>query len=88
MSVEGQDHFLTLAQGHLCIKIKNMFFSETNGPFLTKFCILALRYLEVGICWYDAGHMTKMAAMAIYGKKPFKIFFSGTSCRISTKLGM
>ena len=25
----------------------------------------------------DAGHMTKMAATSIYGKKPFKIF-SGT----------
>ena len=24
--------------------------------------------MEVEIYWYDAGHMTKMAAMPIYGK--------------------
>ena len=27
----------------------------------------------------NSGHMTKMAAMPIYGKNPSKIFFSGTS---------
>ena len=26
-----------------------------------------------------SGHMTKMAAMPIYGKNPSKIFFSGTA---------
>ena len=36
---------------------------------------------------YD-GHMTKLAAMPIYGKNPSKIFFSGTGGPISTKLGM
>ena len=36
----------------------------------------------------DPGHMTKMAAMPIYGKNPSKIFFSGTGGPISTKLGM
>ena len=35
----------------------------------------------------DPGHMTKMAAMPIYGKNPSKIF-SGTGGPISTKLGM
>ena len=33
-------------------------------------------------------HMTKMAAMPIYGKYPSKIFSSGTGGPISTKLGM
>ena len=37
------------------------------------------------ICWNDAGHMTKMAAMPIYGKNPSKIF-SGTGGPISRKL--
>ena len=37
---------------------------------------------------HDAGHMTKMAATAIYGKNPSKIFFSGTDGPISFKLGM
>ena len=36
----------------------------------------------------NSGHMTKMAAMHIYGKNPSKIFFSGTGGPISTKLGM
>ena len=35
---------------------------------------------------YDARHMTKMAAMPIYGKVLKKIFFLGTSGPISTKL--
>ena len=35
------------------------------------------------IYYYDAGHMTKMAAMDIYGKNTSKIFFSGTGGRIS-----
>ena len=34
------------------------------------------------------GHMTKMAAMPIYGKKPSKIFFSGAGGLISRKLGV
>ena len=35
---EGQGHFLTLAQGHLHMKIKNAFLRNT-WPFLTKFCM-------------------------------------------------
>ena len=40
------------------------------------------------VCSRHLGHMTKMAAMPIYGKNPSKIFFSGTGGLISTKLGM
>ena len=36
----------------------------------------------------NPGHMTKMAAMLIYGKNPSKIFFSGNGGPISMKLGM
>ena len=36
----------------------------------------------------NLGHMTKMAAMPIYGKKRSKIFFSRTGGSISTKLSM
>ena len=32
-----------------------------------------------------AGHMTKMAAMPIYGKNTFKIFFTGTTGQILMK---
>ena len=34
----------------------------------------------------NLGHMTKMAAIPIYGKNPSKIFFSRTGGLISTKL--
>ena len=44
--------------------------------------------MEKKIYSYDAGHMTKMAAMPIYGKNYSKIFFSGISRPVSTKLGM
>ena len=37
---------------------------------------------------HDAGHMTKMAITAIYGKNPSKIFFSRTGVLFATKLGM
>ena len=30
----------------------------------------------------SAGHMTKMAAMTIYGKNPLKIYFPGTTGQI------
>ena len=40
------------------------------------------------IYWHDGGHITKMAAMPIYGKYPSKTFFSGIGRLISTKLGM
>ena len=36
-----------------------------------------------GLC-----HMTKMAAMSIYDKKPLKIFFSGTIRPMTLKAGM
>ena len=44
--------------------------------------------MEIKIYKYAAGHMTRMATMLIYGESPSKIFFSGTSEPISTKLGM
>ena len=36
----------------------------------------------------NLGHMTKMAAMPIYGKKPSNIFFFETNRLISMKLGV
>ena len=36
----------------------------------------------------NLGHMTKMAAMPIYGKKPYKIFYSGTGGPITKKFRM
>ena len=58
------------------------YFADMNQIFMKAF-----RYKQMKIWWYDAGDMTKMAAMPIYGKIPLKIF-SGTDRPISTKLGM
>ena len=46
--------------------------------------------LERGTKFYinGLGHITKMAAMPIYGKNHKTIFFSGTGGPISTKIGM
>ena len=40
------------------------------------------------MCINKLVHITKMAAMPIFGKKPSKIFFSKTGGLISKKLGM
>ena len=57
---------------------------QTAWPIKAKF------YVNGGINVYinNLGHMTKMAAMPIYGKNPSKIFFSGAGGLISKKLGM
>ena len=40
------------------------------------------------VCSNGPGHMTKMAAMPIYGKNPLKIFFSRTRRLMTLGLGM
>ena len=69
-------------------KNSNRIFSETTVLIWTKLCMKAFKYKEMKFWWHDAGHMTKMAAMPIYGKNPLKVFFSGTGRPISMKLGM
>ena len=63
-----------------------------GGGGRANVCSRHLGYMPLGqnIIYFDAGHMTKMAIMSIhvYGKKPSKVFFSGTGGPISTKLGM
>ena len=84
--MEGQGHFLALAQGHLHMQFKTCFSNkETTKSFWTKFCMNAFRYKEIKIHENDAVHMTKMAITSIYGKNPSKIFFSQTGGLISTK---
>ena len=64
--------------------ISNIYSSETAWPIKAKF------YVEPGTKVYinDPCHMTKMAAMPIYGKNPSKIFFSRTRSPMILKLGM
>ena len=46
----------------------NMFFSETTGPIKVKFHMELLWDRGTKICSNGPGHMTKMAAVPIYGK--------------------
>ena len=66
-----------------------IFSSETAWPIKAKFYMKHLWEGGTNVYISNPGHMTKMAAMPIYGKNPSKIFFfSGTTGPISTKLGM
>ena len=65
-----------------------IFSSETAWPIKAKFYMKHLWEGGTNVYINNPGHMTKMAAMSIYGKNPSKIFFSGTTGPISTKLGM
>ena len=65
-----------------------IFFCETAWPIKAKFYMKHLWEGGTNVYINNPGHMTKMAAMPIYGKNPSKIFFSGTTGPISTKLGM
>ena len=66
----------------------NIFSSETAWPIKAKFYMEPPWEGRTKVCINGPGHMTKMAAMPIYGKNPSKIFFSRTGGPISTKLGM
>ena len=66
----------------------NIFSSETAWPIKAKFYVEPPWEGGTKVYINGPGHMTKMAAMPIYGKNPSKIFFSRTSGPIFTKLGM
>ena len=63
-------------------------FSETARPIKAKFYVEPRWEGGMKVYINGPGHMTKMAAMPIYGKNPSKIFFFGTGGPIFTKLGM
>ena len=50
----------------------NIFFSETAWPIKAKFYVEPPWVGGTKLCSRHLGHMTKMAATPIYGKKPFK----------------
>ena len=53
-----------------------IFFSETAWPIKAKFYMKHLWEGGTNVFINNPGHMTKMAAMPIYGKNPSKFFFS------------
>ena len=65
----------------------SIFFSETAWPIKAKFYVEPPWEGGTKVYINGPGHMTKMAAMPIYGKNPSKIF-SRTGGPIFTKLGM
>ena len=66
----------------------NFFSSETAWPIKAKFHVGPPCERGTKVYINGPGHMTKMAAMPIYGKTPSKIFFSRAGGPIFTKLGM
>ena len=67
---------------------QNIVFSQTIGPIELKFHVKTPYDKSVKIYTKYFGHMTKMAATPIYGKKPLKIFFSRTRRLVTLRLGM
>ena len=63
-------------------------FSETAWPIEAKFYVEPPWVGGTIFCSRHLCHMTKLAAMSIYGQNPSKIFFSSTGGPIFTKLGM
>ena len=55
----------------MSIKISNIF-SETTGTIQVRFYIEHLYLMGTKVYVIGPGHMTKMASLPIYGKKPFK----------------
>ena len=72
-----------IARRSQCTKI----FSETACPIKTKFYVDPSWVGVMKVCSRHLGHMTKMAAMPIYGENASKIF-SRTGGPIFTKLGI
>ena len=67
------------------VVIYYIFSSETTWPIKAKFYVKHLYNGGTNVYIYNLGHMTKLAAMPIYGKNPSKIFFSETNRLISMK---
>ena len=73
---------------HPSSRFSNIFSSETTGPIEAKFHMESQWDGGTKVYTRGLGHMTKMAAMPIYGKKLSKIFFSRTKRPMTLKLGM
>ena len=70
------------------INILKIIFSQTIGPNELKFHVKTPYAKLAKIFTNYFGHMTKMAAMPIYGKNPIKIFFSRTRRPVTLGLSM
>ena len=55
-------------------------------PIEAKFHVELLWVVRMKVYSISPGHMTKMAAMSIYGKNPLEIFFFETSRSMTSEL--
>ena len=93
MGTKGEGHSLTVVQGHSDIKIRTLKKKKnkkkkTAGQIETKFHMKSLWHEGTKNYSNGPGYMTKVAANAIYGQNPSKIFFSETKWAMTLKLGM
>ena len=74
MSIKGQVHSLALAKGHSDFKIKTCFSQKLLGHFnqISKTKAFGRMGIKKNHRTNELGHMTKMAAMPIYGKNLWK----------------
>ena len=68
MNIKGQGHSLTLVKGPSASIFSNFFSLETTRPTEAKFHVEPPLDGWMKACLNGPGHMTKMAAMPIYGK--------------------
>ena len=68
MNIKGQGHSLTLIQDHSDSTFSNFFSLETAGPIEANFYTEPPWDEGTKVCSNEFDHMTKMAAMPIYGK--------------------
>ena len=68
MHIKGEGHLLTLVQGHSDSTFSNFFFLETAWPIEAKFYVEPPLDGGTKVWTNGLGHMTKMAAMPVYGK--------------------
>ena len=78
---------MTLIQGHSYSTFSNFFFLETAWPIEAKFYVEPPWDGGLKVWSNGLGHMTKMAAIPIYGKNLKKII-SGTKRPMTLKVGM
>ena len=74
---KGQGHSLTLVKNHSDFKVKT-FFSQKVGRFGIKVHMKARGRMEMKIYINELGHVTKVAAMPIYGKQTLKLSLEQT----------
>ena len=69
MDITGQGHLLTFVQGHSDLTFSNFISLETAKPIEAKFHVAPPWGRGTKVCSNGPGHMTKMSAMPIYGKR-------------------